>query len=647
MATIPSSGPISLREIRAVMGSAGTIRARYLRFQYGNSNGGIGRCMNLAGVRVYTKFGGTNIITRSMTTTHLDLHSAGFTSANMIDNNDNTMYHSSCGSEYPWVKIDMGTEYPIYRVELTNRADCCRGRIAGLTLELRNNSDAVIFTSGLIANINGSTLYQENNDGYFHYTFWPSINTIPYGSDTRPYPIIPTPTTNVPIRMSDYRPSATEKYTKGVPDVSDTNIRVSQLIGKSRATFEGLQCRIFSGYFNDDPNWFLSRQEIYPSALVTNFENINTSTASVIPVDGGDFYSVEWIGYFEAPATGSYTFYTISDDASYLWIGSVALSGYTTGNGLVRNGGVHPMQYASGTISLTAGQFYPIRIQFGENAGGDNCQVGFSGPGITQTTNFSGYVYFGLGTYPAFPAPSARLIREISPTNIDRTFYINVNGTPTLTYCLMDSKWDGGGWMLLMKATRGSTFSYYSNYWTDANTTLNATDLSRSDADAKYGVFNTAYIKDVMAFWPDVGQTGGSIAQSETWTWLVNNYYGGGARATAITGFSTASARDAQSYSNPLSFPGFSTAIWSSQSPDRRFVVGGVNHISSSWFQVRWGFLWNENGNFGSPDAFGGIGMSGVWGGGGANNNYSAGDYYGCCGSAGLNRTMRVEVYGR
>jgi len=649
MTTVPSSGPISFRDIKAAMNPTESITARYLRFQYGNSYGGVGRCMNLGGVRVYSTFGGPNIIRSSMTTSSLDQHSPGFWSGNMVDNNDSTIYHSSCGSEYPWVKIDLGSEQPIYRVELTNRTDCCKSRIAGITLELRNNSDSVIFTSGLIALTDGSTIYREGEDGYLYYTFWPAINTIAYGSNVRPYPTVPTKSTvSGPIRMSDYRPSASNNHTKGVPDIKDNNLRIQDFKGKSKAVVSGLQYRVCSGYFGDDPNWFLSQQESYATGLVTNLANINTSTGGIIPLDGSlSLYSVEWMGFFFAPNTGTYTFITVSDDASYLWVGSNALSGYTTSNAIVRNGGTHPMQYASGTISLTANTFYPIRIQFGEAYGGDDCNIYFSGPNIAQTSDFTNYVFFGLGAYNTLPTPSARLLRTVTQTNTDGIYYINVNGIGTPTYCLMDSKWDGGGWMLLMKATRGTTFQYYSSYWTDANTTLNTTDLTRNNADAKYGVFNTAYIKDVMAFWPDVGQTGGSIVQSETWTWLMNNYYGGGARATAITGFSTASARNTPSYSDPLTFPGFSSAIWSYQNPDRRFVLGGVNHISSSWFQVRWGFLWNENGNFGSPDAFGGIGMAGVWGGGGANNTYSAGDYYGCCGSAGLNRTMRFEMYGR
>jgi len=662
-AVVPSSGPISFRDIRNIMSlsvnsyvnTVTPIKARYIRFQYGNAYGG-GRSMNLGGVRAYSTSSGPNIINSSMSVSSLDLFGSGiYMPSNMVDNNDNTMYHSSGGSEYPWVKIDLGSEQDIYRVELTNRADCCRSRIAGITLQLWNSNDTVIYTSNLIPLSDGSTIYREGMDGYLHYTFWPSINTTPYPSSSLPYPTIPAPSTTTvvgiatgPIRMSDYRASASTYYAKGVPDITDTNLRISNFTGKSKALMSGLQYRLFSGYFHDDVNWFLSQQEAYPPGLITNLTNINTSTNGIVPLDSSwSNYSVEWTGFFFAPYTGTYTFITVSDDASYLWIGSIALSGYTTGNGTVRNGGQHPMQYASGTASLTANTFYPIRIQFGEAGGGDDCNTYFSGPNIAQTSDFTGYAFFGLGAYTSFPMPSARLLRTVTLTNNDGVYYANVSGTGTPTYCLMDSKWDGGGWMMLMKGTRGNTFQYYSSYWTSANT-LNASDTTRSNADAKFGVFNTAYIKDVMAFWPDAGYTGGSISQSETWTWLVNNYYGGGARATAITGFSQSNSRNVQSYTDPLSFPGFSSSIWSYQSGYRRFVMGGLNHIySSASLVTRWGFFWNNEADFYSPDALGGIGMAGTWGGGGGNNAYSGGDFYGCCGSIGLNRTMRFEMYGR
>ena len=418
-------------------------------------------------------------------------------------------------------------------------------------------------------------------------------------------------------------------------------VTVGAFAGKMNASRAGLLYRAFAGYFADDTTWFDARTETN-SGLTSNFTSLSTSTGGIYTNTGSSTtFSVEWFGYFYAPTTGSYTFYTNSDDASYLWIGAAALSGYTAANCLVNNSGLHGVQDRSGSITLTGPGYYPIRMQYGQNTSGYDFTASFSGPGITRTYDCTGYVYYGLGAYSTLLANSARLIRTVTSTNTDGTYYINVNGTSIPTYCLMNSKWDGGGWMMMMKATRGTTFSFTSTYWTDNSTTLNATDMTRADADAKYNIMNYGMVKDVMALWPDVGTTGGSISQTEAWSWLVNNYYSSGTRCTAMTGFAAANSRDSPSYSDPTTFPGFSSSIWSTQTPSKRHVFGGGSHLSAN-VKTRWGFLFNENSlnDFTSIDVTGGIGID--------HGSYSAGDFISCCQSTtGLNRSMRVELYGR
>lgn len=444
------------------------------------------------------------------------------------------------------------------------------------------------------------------------------------------------------VTASSYRADSSTYFTRGVTGIPTSgSLSVSVFAGKSRAMLPGLVFRIFSGYFADDPLFFERNTETNTGAT-SDFSSISTATNGIKTVDGSDNYSVEWYGYFYATATGIWTFYTTSDDASYLWIGSTATSGYTTGNAIVNNGGTHAMQERSGSISLTAGTYYPIRIQFGEAGGGDNIQVSFTPPGGSRTYNGAGYYFYGLGTNSAYAAQSARIIKSLTSTNVNAAYYIMLNGTSTLTYCLMDSVWNGGGWMMVLKASRGTTFPFSSTYWTDNSTLLNTSDATRNDGNSKFQAYNFAMVKDVMALWPDVGYTGGSIAQSDSWCWLVNNFYNSGARATMITGLAAANSRDSPTNPDPSTFAGFSTSIWSSQTPSKRHVFGGGGHIAGGVnLNVRWGFLWNENalGDFTSCDASGGIGMSA--------GSYSGGDLYSCCGSIGLNRTMRYELYAR
>jgi len=131
----------------------------------------------------------------------------------------------------------------------------------------------------------------------------------------------------------------------------------------------------YIGYFNDDLNWF-------DSATTHGDTNILTSINSFTSND--DFYSWKWTGYFKPSSSELYTFYTSSDDASYLFIDNILV---------VNNGGLHGVQEQSGTINLIAGIYYPITILFGENGGGDIMTVNFSSNTISKTTNGNGYYF--------------------------------------------------------------------------------------------------------------------------------------------------------------------------------------------------------------------------------------------------------------
>lgn len=144
------------------------------------------------------------------------------------------------------------------------------------------------------------------------------------------------------------------------------------------------------GYLNDDVNWFNT---------ATLHGDVNQLTQINGFTNDDEAYSWQWVGYFKASSTENYTFYTNSDDASYVWIGNNATSGFTIGNANVSNGGNHgPQRVNSSPVSLVAGTYYPIRVQFGENGGGDEMSLGFSTPTIAETTNGLGYYYYNSNT---------------------------------------------------------------------------------------------------------------------------------------------------------------------------------------------------------------------------------------------------------
>jgi hypothetical protein len=250
------------------------------------------------------------------------------------------------------------------------------------------------------------------------------------------------------------------------------------------------------------------------------------------------------------------------------------------------------------------------------------------------------------GSSAALAGDSALAIKTATGTNTDGVYWINLPTVgPTQIYCIMDSNWDGGGWMMAMKAANtGTTFNYNANYWTTDNT-LNPTDTTQNAGDAKFDSMNKFAAKDLMARWPDITSSGGGIAGRGVWTWLRNNFYLSGTRITPISFFSTAGqVTVASGVANVKANADWGSGVFSSQSGAGFY---GFNFTSYASAPVRWGFAWNNETNFASNDVSGGIGMNAVnIGGQAATRAYSAGDYIGCCqDTTGINRSARVEIY--
>lgn len=274
-----------------------------------------------------------------------------------------------------------------------------------------------------------------------------------------------------------------------------------------------------------------------------------------------------------------------------------------------------------------------------------------------------------LGNTQANAAKSALAIKLNNPSATDGVYWIDLPTVgPTQIYCLMDSAWDGGGWMMMMKGTAtGTTFEYDASYWT-TNNTLNPSDTTRNNADAKFNTYNYYPAKDFLAVFPDITTgTGGSITGRGVWTWLDNNFYESGQRIVPLTFFGTPVRNFSGTYGgsgyfrqDAKTFSGWASGIWSSQT-DIRFY--GYNYIcNASWstpgtvdIRTRWGFGWNENGDglfpsvnsyaIGTNDVAAGIGISAPsW----TAYKATAADKVMCCtDTLGLSRSMRMEMYCR
>ena len=93
-----------------------------------------------------------------------------------------------------------------------------------------------------------------------------------------------------------------------------------------------------------------------------------------------DTFGIIYTGVFNASTAGTFTFETLSDDGSALFIDGVEI---------VDNDGLHGVVSATGSVTLSAG-LHDIEIRFFENFGGESLAVNVAEPGgVSQPISFA------------------------------------------------------------------------------------------------------------------------------------------------------------------------------------------------------------------------------------------------------------------
>jgi GH43 family beta-xylosidase len=103
--------------------------------------------------------------------------------------------------------------------------------------------------------------------------------------------------------------------------------------------------------------------------------DFNWGTGAPAPGVSPDTFSVRWVGQVEAKYTETYTFRTVSDDGVRLWV---------DGQLLVDNWTNHTAQANTGTIALTAGKRYDIRLEYYDNANSALIRLQWASPSQPQ-----------------------------------------------------------------------------------------------------------------------------------------------------------------------------------------------------------------------------------------------------------------------
>ena len=296
----------------------------------------------------------------------------------------------------------------------------------------------------------------------------------------------------------------------------------------------------YTGSAAYDANWY-STAAVIETGIVTTISEDYSGEAD---------YSFQYTGYFRAPVTGTYTFTMFADDSGRFWIGPNALAGYTAVNANISI----PM-YASGTTttSLTANEFYPIRLQINNDSGPGYLSFSWSNDqGQANTSVLTGAVFADLG-HTAITADNDIELRINNGTT--STWQFGTTGNLTLPV-------DG-----VIKNTSGTVYkvaptygSFYSNI-TQTNTSVgdaiaisyNVTDLSngvsitgagateiRIAADGVYNIQFSLQVRktdggaDTIYVWLDKNGTrvdnsatnlylvGSSAADVAAWNFVVN-----------------------------------------------------------------------------------------------------------------------------
>lgn len=166
--------------------------------------------------------------------------------------------------------------------------------------------------------------------------------------------------------------------------------------------FPGARVITYPGYFGESVVWF--------DRVVPTSDQVITNSLGPYPAGTGPTYtqypsyafadgaiqtyiSFQILGYFKATQTGTYTFSLGTDDASFMWLGEHALDlPLSTSLAFIKNPGTHGLVTKTATVDLVAGCYYPVRVQYGNNAGGGGLYFSWTDPsGVSNsdlTTDF-------------------------------------------------------------------------------------------------------------------------------------------------------------------------------------------------------------------------------------------------------------------
>ena len=185
-------------------------------------------------------------------------------------------------------------------------------------------------------------------------------------------------------RLAQGNPKATYDITQLPTQYSGNDIVNNHNLGELTLTpgviRTGVYKVTYTGYHGDDVT-FTDTATVTADETATNFTISSFSTENI---------TVLYTGYLLGTYTGDWTFTLTGDDSSYLWIGDNAVSGYTTTN---RTAFANYNTTGTVTVAITAGEYYPVRLLYGNGPSAGYLNLTYAHTGQTATNNFIGKLF--------------------------------------------------------------------------------------------------------------------------------------------------------------------------------------------------------------------------------------------------------------
>src|ERR1051325_230119 len=129
------------------------------------------------------------------------------------------------------------------------------------------------------------------------------------------------------------------------------------------AAVAGVGGGLVANFFSDQNESNLAVTRNDPTV---NFDWGADSPDPQVPID---HFSARWVGRVQAQYSETYTFYTTSNDGVRLWV---------NGQKLIDHWNAHATTENSGTIALSAGESYDIKLEYFDDTGDATVKLAWS-----------------------------------------------------------------------------------------------------------------------------------------------------------------------------------------------------------------------------------------------------------------------------